>query len=125
MSAQIDQTESIITIRRQWNDWKTAKVSLRDLSGLHWDNESGGVRARSPQLFLHGYVFCTAILEGEISHSCRHGKPPHNIKVCIVKQDNSKAEYAAALAKLEQESQARRERVAKHAGAQDQKGGIV
>ena len=39
-------------------------------------------------MFLHGYVFCTGMVSGEISHSCRHGPPPHEVKVCITKSGN-------------------------------------
>jgi hypothetical protein len=114
----VDQAaEPTITIRRQWNDWRKATVRLQDLWGFHCDDTSGGVRARSSQMFLHAYIWCTAPMEGEISHSCRHGKPPHEIKVCITKADNTKAEYAAAVAKLELEAQARRKREAKHAAS--------
>ena len=53
------------------------------------DDRSGGVRAPSPQLFLHGYVNCRAALSGEVAHSGGHGGPcPHSIKVCIVASDN-------------------------------------
>jgi hypothetical protein len=27
-------------------------------------------------------------IDGEIGHSCRHGPPPHRIKVCMTKKDN-------------------------------------
>lgn len=77
-----------VWVRRQWNDCRIGKVLLDDISGLHWTDESGGVRARAPRPFLHGYIMCDRILEGEISHSCSHGYGPHEIKVCIVKKDN-------------------------------------
>jgi hypothetical protein len=57
------------------------------LSNLHWDNQSGGVRAPSPQYFIHGYVRCNEY-EGDLAHSCAHGEGPHSIKVCITKTDN-------------------------------------
>lgn len=76
-----------VMIRRQWNDWRIAEVDFSKLSGLHWDNQSGGVRAPSPQYFIHGFVWCNNY-EGDLAHSCSHGDAPHLIKVCITKTDN-------------------------------------
>lgn len=61
---------------------------LSDISGIHWDDVSGGVRRKAPRSHLHGYVLCTGMVSGEISHSCRHGPPPHEVKVCITKSGN-------------------------------------
>jgi hypothetical protein len=79
---------SKVKIRRQWNSWQIAEVDLEDLDGLRWSNMSGGVRARAPQFFVHGYTSCASI-SGDIAHSCAHGEGPHSIKVCIVKKDQS------------------------------------
>jgi hypothetical protein len=81
---------NIVTIRRQWNHWMKGTVKIECLSGIHWDTISGGVQAAAPRPFLHAYVGCDALLEGEIAHSCMHGEGPHRIKVCIVKKDNDK-----------------------------------
>jgi hypothetical protein len=78
-----------VYVRRQWNDWRVAKVELEKIEGLHWDVISGGVNAPCPQPFVHGYVQCTDII-GEIPHSGMHGKCPHRIKVCVVKKYNDK-----------------------------------
>jgi hypothetical protein len=76
-----------IKIRRQWNDWRIAKVNFSKISGLHWDNLSGGVAACAPQFFIHGFVLCDSY-DGDLAHSCMHGRGPHSIKVCITKMDN-------------------------------------
>ena len=94
-------SDETIRVRRHWNDWKTADFRLGDLEGLHWDTVSGGVGVRSPRLFLHGYVWCNAMVAGEVAHSCVHGEGPHRIKVCIVKKDNAPAVYR----RLEQQAQ--------------------
>lgn len=44
--------------------------------------------ARANRFYVHGYVWCDGAVEGEVAHSCRHGRPPHSIKVCIVAVDN-------------------------------------
>ena len=79
-----------VFVRRQWNDTsRIAEVLLKSISGLHLSDVSGGVRARAPRKFLHGYINCNDIIRGDLAHSCRHGRPPHSIKVCIVKKDNT------------------------------------
>ncbi len=79
-----------VWVRRQWNDWRHGKVKFSDLWNLHWSDVSGGINISSPRSFLCGYIWCTAITEGEVAHSCRHGEAPHQIKVCITKTDNPK-----------------------------------
>lgn len=76
-----------VYIRRQWDDYRIAKVEFSKLKKLHWSFYSGGVEAPSPQAFIYGYVMCDEI-EGEVAHSCAHGTAPHSIKVVVVKKDN-------------------------------------
>ncbi len=87
----VGDDQAVVRVRRQWNDsGRIATYRLESLSGVHWDDESGGVHAPAPQPFLHGYVWCDAMLEGELGHSCVHGTPPHQIKVCITQKDNTR-----------------------------------
>ena len=39
------------------------------------------------------------MLEGEVSHSCRHGSGPHSIKVCITKNSNDPGLFKRLAAK--------------------------
>jgi hypothetical protein len=39
-------------------------------------------------MHVYGYVLCDGMIDGELAHSCRHGPPPHEIKVCITKKHN-------------------------------------
>jgi hypothetical protein len=87
----------MIKIRRQWNDWRIAEAPLDKLSGFHWSTFSGGVRAPSPRPHVHAYVSCADIV-GDIAHSCRHGQGPHSIKVCIVRKDQTREEWAKVMA---------------------------
>jgi len=80
--------EQYVWVRRQWNDDMVAKYRLNDVDKVHWSTSSGGVMAPTPQPFLHGYVWCDAMVEGELAHSGVHGPCPHEIKVCIVRKDN-------------------------------------
>ena len=86
--------EQIVVVRRQWNDHRQAAVRFNGLDGVHWTTLSGGVMAPAPQPFLHGYILCDAVIEGELAHSCMHGSGPHSIKVCIVKKDNDPKVFA-------------------------------
>lgn len=98
MTATVEADEYVF-VRRQWNDWRVARVRASALDGLHWDTQSGGFGREggwgnvAPRPFLHAYVWCNEIV-GEFGHSCMHGPPPHRIKVCVVKKDNTKSAYA-------------------------------
>lgn len=87
-----DNDGIFVRVRRQWNDRRIGKVRLTDLSGFHWSQFGGGQVHQfggvAPQPFLHAYMLCTNLVDGEIGHACRHGPPPHKIKVCITKKDN-------------------------------------
>jgi hypothetical protein len=87
------EQEILVNVRRQWDDWRSGTVRLQDLSGFHLSDQSGGVMRRAPRKFVHAYMSCEALVEGEIGHSCRHGPPPHTIKVCITKGDNNAITY--------------------------------
>ena len=85
---EVRKNDIKVKIRRQWNSPLIAETFLSSIKNLHWNYLSGGYKKIAPQPFVHGYVYCDEI-EGEIGHSCSHGLPPHSIKVCIVKKDNS------------------------------------
>ncbi len=80
--------DKVVSVRRQWNSLQIARFRLALLANVHWDTVSGGVKAPTPQPFLHAYVPCDGALDGDLDHSCTHGPPPHEIKICIVKKDN-------------------------------------
>jgi hypothetical protein len=83
-----ESDDAVIAVRRQWNDRRIATYRLRDISELQWGRTSGGTRARTPQLFVHGYVMCDAMIGGKLAHSCSHGPAPHRIKVCLTRKEN-------------------------------------
>ena len=101
-----------VQVRHQWNDWRLATFRIGDVSGWHWDNKSGGVNSIAPQFFVHAYVWCNAMLDGELAHSCSHGSGPHRIKVCLTKTGNEKAwEHMLALAGPRPQVKRRRVRI--------------
>jgi len=81
--------DTLVRVRRDWNDHRVATVTWSDLRDPRWDDVSGGEQNHTSQPFIYGYVWCDQV-QGDIAHSCIHGPPPHNIKVCLVKKDNSK-----------------------------------
>ena len=87
-----DTDDTLVVVRRQWNDWRQAKVKFSALDGIRWDRISGGVGAPAPQPFIHGYIWPDAIVEGEVAYSGRHQY--NTIKVCVVKKDNSREIFA-------------------------------
>lgn len=89
MEAEI-KNEPVVWVRRQWNDYRDAAYRIRDVSGWHWSDVSGGVNVAAPRPFIHAYVSCNSIIAGELAHSCSHGKGPHRIKVCVTKKMNKK-----------------------------------
>lgn len=90
-STHLTPDQEPVVVRRQWNDSSLASYHLCDIDGIHWDTVSGGFRAPTPQPFLHAYVNCQGMIDGQVSHSGSHGSCPHQIKVCIVKKDNDPA----------------------------------
>jgi hypothetical protein len=108
---------AIVQVRRQWNDFKIASYRIEDIDGLHYSDESGGVYARSPRSFVHGYVMCDKMLNGELSHSCSHGPAPHRIKVCLTKKGNEKV-WPMVLEKLNASSRRSRSAADARAGVE-------
>ena len=97
--------ELIVYVRRHWADHLVGAVRVSSLDGLHMDSKSGGNKRGfgvvAPRPFLHGYIQCTDVITGAVGHSCRHGPPPHRIKVCIVQRDNDRKVYAELRRKVE------------------------
>lgn len=83
--AEYDASEKVY-VRRQMDDYRVASIPISRMTGLRYDTVSGGVQTDS-SLLLYCSVWCTD-LEGDIAHSCVHGKPPHEIKVCVLETDN-------------------------------------
>lgn len=83
-----------ITVRRHPQDWQTATYPIDRVFRPRWDTETGGVRRSTGRTYLFAYVLCDEGM-GELGHSCRHGPPPHEIKVCITKTGNDPATYSA------------------------------
>jgi hypothetical protein len=86
MNSQTSQ--GFVWVKRQFNDYRLARYPVDAVEFPHWTDISGGVRAVAPQPFLHVYVSCDGMIEGELAHSCAHGSGPHRILVCVTKSGN-------------------------------------
>ena len=80
-----------VSIRRQWDDYRDAKVKLGALSGFHWSDISGGTGVKFNRRYLCAYIWCTDLEGQDFGHTCMHGPPPHRIKVCVIKKTNRAA----------------------------------
>ena len=80
---------STVYVRRDWNDPGVGRVRWPDLHDPRWDTIAGGTQVENPLPLLHAFVWCDRV-RGKIAHSCAHGPGPHNIKVCMLREDNSR-----------------------------------
>ena len=77
----------IVQVRRQPGDWRLARYDLTKITELRWGFIGGGIQRRA-QWHVYGFVWCNEKIDGRLAHSCRHGPPPHRIKVCVTKKFN-------------------------------------
>ena len=88
------QKKRYVWVRQQWNSRDAAKVDFESLQNVRWDTVGGGMRAPAPEPFLHGYIQRDERIDGWLASSGVHGDCPHEIKVCIVRQDNDPHVFA-------------------------------
>ena len=85
---QSANADLIITVCRAPGDWQKARYRLDSATWFRFDSVSGGV-GKSTNQHVYCNVWCDGMIDGELAHSCMHGPPPHEIKVCVTKTDNS------------------------------------
>ncbi|PKB81691.1 MAG: hypothetical protein DSY78_14545 [Chloroflexi bacterium] len=88
---------SDVYVRRDWDDRGLGRVRWPDLHDPRWDTMSGGAQVENPLPLIHAYVWCDKV-RGRIGHSCAHGAGPHNIKVCMLREDNTRRVWGRLLA---------------------------
>ncbi|MDA0264426.1 MAG: hypothetical protein O3A93_09425 [Chloroflexi bacterium] len=87
---------STVYVRRDWDDRGMGRVRWSDLHGHRWDTTAGGTQVENPLPLIHAYIWCDKV-RGKIGHSCAHGEGPHNIKVCMLRQDNTRRNWRRLL----------------------------
>ena len=75
-------------MRRNPTDGLTATYRVEDVEDIHFGRITSGVNVYLSRDTLFFYVMCDGMVEGQLSHSCMHGDPPHGIKVVIPKVCN-------------------------------------
>jgi hypothetical protein len=70
----------VVNVQDCWNGCRGADVRLGALRLVHWHQPD-----RAPHEMVHGYVFCTDIISGQIPHECDH-RTPHQLLVCVLKK---------------------------------------
>ena len=88
---------SDVYVRRDWDDRGLGRVRWPDLHDPRWDTMSGGAQVENPLPLIHAYVWCDKV-RGRIGHSCAHGAGPHNIKVCMLREDTPRRVWGRLLA---------------------------
>jgi len=87
----------VVVVRRRCGDKQRAIYRVEDIAGLHMQEVNGAVAKRSE---LHGYVWCNALLQGELAHECARGSGAHRLKVCVLRKDNPPAVYQQLLDRI-------------------------
>ena len=95
-----DVVTDVVTVRRRFNDPRTASVRVADLRELRVHNDAGGVCSPLPRPFLHARVWCDHLLDGQSIHSCDAATAPHELELCILEQDNAPLAYAGLTRQL-------------------------
>ena len=82
-----------VTVRRRWNGADMAEIPVDVLWDFHFRNDAGGVCGAFPRAFLFAHVWCDHLSSGTLGHFCREGPPPHELLVCILRNDNPEPLY--------------------------------
>jgi len=82
---------TVVRVRRHWNDSLQATVERECIAGLHISETPGGEHAGSLRFVVTGYVWCDALIKGNLSHTCQQDDGPHRIKVVMLAEDNLKS----------------------------------
>jgi hypothetical protein len=75
-------------IRRDPTSTSVATCFLIDLDDWRYSNISGGRQVITDKEFLYARLWCSELIDGAVGHSCKHGDGPHEIRVCVLPQDN-------------------------------------
>jgi hypothetical protein len=84
-----DSSDSIVIVRRRWNDPHSAKVPLSALRELISKNDPGGVCGPIPRPFPYARVWCDQLIDGSAIHACDRSTAPHELQLCVLEIDNA------------------------------------
>lgn len=78
-----------LCLHADWKHCQSATTRFADLHDVHWHQPPG-----APHAMVHGYVACTDIVTGHISHECDPMTAPHRLHVCVLKRHTITMVYA-------------------------------
>jgi hypothetical protein len=84
-----DNADSIVIVRRRWNDPHSARVPMSALRELVVKNDPGGICTPIPRPFPYARVWCDQLIDGRAIHLCEPATAPHELQLCIMEADNS------------------------------------
>lgn len=84
-----DKSNSIVVVRRRWNDPHSARAPLAALRELVVKNDAGGVCGPIPRPFPYARVWCDQLIDGRAIHSCDGATAPHELQLCVMESDNA------------------------------------
>jgi hypothetical protein len=82
------RSDSIVTVRRRWNDPQSARVPLAALREWAIKNDPGGICAPIPRPFPYARVWCDQLIDGRAIHACDPKTAPHELQLCMLETDN-------------------------------------
>jgi hypothetical protein len=94
--------DTTVVVRRRCDDRQRARYRIEDIANLHL-RDIGAAGAR--RVALYGYVWCDAMLEGELAHQCARGDGAHQIRVCVLEKDNASGVYAELMGRIDEGAQ--------------------
>jgi hypothetical protein len=75
--------EEFVTVRNQWNDWRTAMVRVVDLEDIRWAHPAG-----APRPLIHATLSCLSLVGSGQFHTC-DGGTAHQLTVCILRRNTA------------------------------------
>ena len=81
--------DRLIRVHGQWCGWHSAEIPFDALVNVHWWQPPGAAHE-----FLHGFVNCHRLINGDIPHDCRDGEI-HTLLVCVLKHHTTPSVFAA------------------------------
>jgi hypothetical protein len=83
----------LASVRPGWGDWHVAHVAVVDLRDLHWDHVADEPSADPAAPVLFGFTRCDAVVAGELPHGHLGDSHPHNLRVCVLREDNDRVVF--------------------------------
>ncbi len=98
-----DKEDLNVIICRQPQDYHCSPISISEISGVHWDNISGGVKRKQAGYSLYGYIDYNKAVQ-LVSCSGSHARYDNSAKVCIPRSENKSSPYKEGYKELKKKA---------------------